>query len=68
MNTYQKVAALVIRLVSLGLIIYSGLAAVTVMFVMRSAVWISLPSLAAGVLLFICAIPLARIVAGDFED
>jgi hypothetical protein len=67
MNTYEKVAALVIRLTSLGLILYSCILATMMIFFARQMILMLLPTLIAGIVLFWTAIPLSRMFCRGIE-
>ena len=68
MTKYQKVAALVLRLAALAIVIYSIFAAIMSISMMPAMLWILLPMLIGGVILFKAAIPLAKIVASGIDD
>lgn len=72
MTTLQKVAALVFRIIGLGLILYACFAFISAILVMRGmaqmAVWILLPYLLGGMALFSTAIPLARILTRGLDE
>jgi hypothetical protein len=67
MSTYQKIAALVFRLASIGLVLYSCLGAISTALMMPRAVWIMLPTLTAGIILYFVALPLARLATRGFD-
>lgn len=69
MSIFQKIAALVFRLVSLGMIIYSCVGAASAIVVgMTVAVWLLLPTLVGGVILYFAAIPLAWLATRGFDE
>ncbi len=68
MNKYQKAAALTIRLASLGLILYTVIGSISAALMMPQALWIMVPPLVSGVILFILAIPLGCLAASGIEE
>jgi hypothetical protein len=72
MNRYQKVIVCVIRSLAVGLLLYS-LAALTIalMFqgpMLKLGLIGGLPRLAAGLLLFMIAVPLAKLITIGIRD
>ncbi len=69
MTTYQKIAALIFRLVSVGLIIYACLVTASAALIGQPRVaWMFLPILICGVILHFAAIPLAWLVTRGFDE
>lgn len=68
MTTYQKIAILVIRLFAIGLILYTSIAAVPAAIMMPKAVWIMLPSLIGGAIIYLVSVPLGHLITRGFED
>jgi hypothetical protein len=68
MTKYQKAAALTIRLASVGLILYTVIGSISAALMMPQAIWIMVPPLVAGVILFLFAIPLGCYTALGIEE
>jgi len=69
MTTYQKIAALIFRMVAVCIILYSATAGIgSVMLMGFRTVLLFAPFLVGGVALFVAAIPLARLTTAGFGE
>jgi hypothetical protein len=72
MNTYQKVIVCIIRSVAVGLLLYS-IAGISVALLIVRSMWRlsligGLPLLASGLLLYLLAVPLAKLITSGIRD
>jgi len=67
MNKYKSIAALVIRLFAVGLILYTTIASIPAIFMAPTMLWVMLPSLIGGIVVYLLAIPLAALVVAGIE-
>jgi hypothetical protein len=72
MNRYQNVIACIIRFIAVGLTLYSLISITTVLLVARQmwrfGVMASIPLGIGGIILFVIAIPLAKLITLGIAD